>query len=69
MKKDATGNRSTRAAETGRPSDMAGGDAGRTSSLQAAGGKYAGEPGPAGTKGENHMDPLIEDEDADRSKS
>jgi hypothetical protein len=60
---------STRAAETGRPSDMAGGHAGMPVSGQEAGGKYAGEPGPAGLRGENHMDPLKVDENADPSKA
>lgn len=63
---DKNGERdSARALETARPSDMAGGDAGRPSSPDQAGGKYAGEPGPAGITGENHMDPLIVDEEAD----
>ena len=60
---------STRAGETGRPSDMAGGNAGARTSGQEAGGKYAGEPGPAGMRGENHMDPLKVDEDADPNKA
>lgn len=55
---------SSRAAETARPSDMAGGDAGRPSGPDASDGKYAGEPGPAAFRGENHMDPLREDKDA-----
>jgi hypothetical protein len=60
---------STRAEETGRPSDMARGNAGVPTSGQQAGGKYAGEPGPAGMRGENHMDPLKVDENADPSKA
>ena len=51
---------SKRAAETGRPSDMPGGDAGEPSSLDHTTGQYAGEPGPAGMRGENHMDPVRE---------
>lgn len=60
---------STRAAESVRPSDMAGGNAGRPTSPAAAGTDYAGEPGPAGIKGENHMDPVRVDENADPSKA
>ena len=60
---------STRAGETGRPSDMAGGNAGVPTSGQESGGRYAGEPGPAGVRGENHMDPVKVDEDADPNKS
>jgi hypothetical protein len=52
---------SARAAETGRPSDMAGGDASRPSGPDQAGGRHAGEPGPAGTRGENHMDEVREE--------
>ena len=52
---------SDRAAETGRPSDMAGGNASQPSSPDQAGGRYAGEPGPAGTRGENHMDEVREE--------
>lgn len=60
---------STRAAESVRPSDMAGGNAGQPTGPQAQGGQYAGEPGPAGIRGENHMDPLKVDETADPSKT
>lgn len=56
---------SLRSAETARPSHMAGGDAGTPSAPAQSGGKYAGEPGPAGVRGENHMDPLRVDEDAE----
>ena len=60
---------STRAAESVRPSDMAGGNAGVPVSPAAAGTSYAGEPGPAGIRGENHMDPVRVDENADPSKA
>lgn len=60
---------STRAAETVRPSDMAGGNAGAPVSPAASGGKYAGEPGPAGIRGENHQDPLRVDENADPNRA
>lgn len=60
---------STRAAESVRPSDMAGGNAGAPASPAAAGTDYAGEPGPAGIRGENHMDPVKIDEKTDPSKA
>jgi hypothetical protein len=53
--------RSDRAAETGHPSDMAGGDASQPSGLDQAGGRYAGKPGPAGTRGKNHIDEVREE--------
>ena len=55
--------------QRGHPSDMPGGNSAQPGSQSVAGTKYAGEPGPAGTRGENHMDPLRVDEDADPAKS
>jgi hypothetical protein len=54
--------------EAGRPSDLAGGG-GAPSSPAQAGTDYAGEPGPAGMRGENHMDPVKIDESADPRRS
>ena len=54
--------------ERGHPSDMPGGDPATPGSQASAGTKYAGEPGPAGTRGENHMDPLRVVKDADPKK-
>ena len=55
--------------ERGHPSDMPGGNSAVRTSESAAGTRYAGEPGPAEVRGENHMDPLRVDEDADPGKS
>jgi hypothetical protein len=51
------------------PSDMPGGNSDQAVSPSASGSKYAGEPGPAGVRGENHMDPLKVDNDADPRKT
>jgi hypothetical protein len=51
------------------PSDRPGGNSDQAVSPSASGSKYAGEPGPAGVRGENHMDPLKVDKDADPRKA
>ena len=53
----------------GSPSDMPGGNSGEPGSQSSAGSRYAGAPGPAGARGENHMDPLRVDEDADPDRA
>jgi hypothetical protein len=48
---------------------MPGGASDQAVSPSVSGSKYAGEPGPAGVRGENHMDPLKVDKDADPRKT
>jgi hypothetical protein len=52
-----------------RASDLPGGRSDPQGSQSESGTKYAGEPGPAGVRGENHMDPVRVDEKADPRKS
>jgi hypothetical protein len=52
-----------------RPSDMPGGGSDRPGSQSEGGTKYAGEPGPAGVRGENHMDSVRVNEEADPRRS
>ena len=69
IKDDDPETRGSKETSRGHPSDMPGGNSAQPGSQTEAGTRYAGEPGPASARGENHMDPLRVDEDADPDKS